>query len=432
MNRTSTGATSDLERSLDSPLRLRLLAELLELEGGALTLEEAAVRVACPAQDVAACLRPMVALGVMEAAEGGLRWRVRADIDAKTLGTIQRAIAARSVELARDQRMRHELLAGLIGADPKMQLVAEMVRKVSKLDVPVLITGETGTGKELVARAVHDLSRRGSAFFGDVNCATLTDNLFESHVFGHARGAFTGAVREHVGLVERCGGGTLFLDEIGELSADSQVKLLKVLQSKTFTRVGETSERRSDFRLVSATNRHLPGMIANGTFREDLFYRINVFPVALPALRERLDDLPYLIDELVVRNAGRIGPPPSAPSVTRAALERLRTHTWPGNIRELENVVVRAMIAAGSDPIDLPHLPALGASDAKLPADRPRTALRTMAEVERDHLLAVLSATEANVSAAAEVLGMSRGTIYRKLREHRIDLTRTVRVAAPR
>jgi two-component system, NtrC family, response regulator HydG len=420
--RAQDGATP-LERSLDSPLRLRLLTELLQ-ERTALTVEEFAVRVACPAQDVIACLRPMIALGVLETTDDGTRWALRGDLPEEARATIQRVIAARSAELARDQRMRHELLAGLVGADPKMQLVAEMVRKVAKLDVPVLITGETGTGKELVARAIHDLSRRGGAFFGDVNCATLTETLFESHVFGHARGAFTGAVREHVGLVERCDGGSLFLDEIGELSAGNQVKLLKVLQSKTFTRVGETSERRSDFRLVSATNRHLPAMITGGAFREDLYYRINVFPIVLPALRERLDDLPYLIDELVARNAAKVGRVPAAPVVSQAALERMRRYPWPGNIRELENVVVRALIAAGGEPIDVRHLPPLEASaDA-----RPKAALRTMGEVERDHLAHVLAAVDGNISAAAQTLGMARATVYRKLREHGIDITRTTRL----
>jgi DNA-binding NtrC family response regulator len=302
-----------------------------------------------------------------------------------------------------------------------------MVRKVARLDVPVLITGETGTGKELVARALHDLSRRSGAFFGDVNCATLTETLFESHVFGHARGAFTGAMRAHAGFVERCDGGTLFLDEIGELSPENQAKLLRVLQTRTYTRLGETTPRSSDFRLVSATNRELATMVREGRFREDLFYRLNVFPIRVPALRERLDDLPYLVEEIVARNAGRLGRAPKSPAFTAAALQRLRESAWPGNIRELENVVVRGMIAAGGARVDVPHLPPAAAQPSPpTPAPGAR-GLRSLADVEREHVMHVLEALGGNMTSAAEVLGVSRATLYRKMREYGVAMERTAR-----
>jgi DNA-binding NtrC family response regulator len=308
-----------------------------------------------------------------------------------------------------------------------MQIVTELVRKVSRLDVPVLITGETGTGKDLVARAVHDFSRRRGSFFGDVNCAALTETLFESQVFGHARGAFTGAVSPHAGLLERCDGGTLFLDEVGELSLENQAKLLRVLQTRTFTRLGDTAPRTSTFRLVSATNRDLPAMIAAGTFREDLYYRINVFPIRLPALRERLDDLPYLVEDLVERNAARVGHSPGPPVITASALNRLRESSWPGNIRELENIIVRGMIASGADPIDVPHLPPL--SEGRItnaPTKEITNPLRSLATVEREHIAKVLQATRGNMTDAAEVLGIGRATLYRKMRSHNLTIGRAL------
>jgi DNA-binding NtrC family response regulator len=350
---------------------------------------------------------------------------MRKSLPAELAATLKRAVRGRSDDLERERRVRHELLGGLIGGDPKMQLVTEMVRKVARLDVPVLITGETGTGKELVARALHDLGRRSSAFFGDVNCATLTETLFESHVFGHARGAFTGAVRAHAGFVERCDGGTLFLDEIGELSLENQARLLRVLQTKTYTRLGETTPRPSDFRLISATNRELATMVREGRFREDLFYRINVFPIRVPALRERLDDLPYLVEEIVARNAGRLGRAPKSPALTAAALQRLRESAWPGNIRELENVIVRGMIAAGGERVDVPHLP-----PTTSPAQSPAPAaggLRSLADVEREHVMHVLEALGGNMTTAAEVLGVSRATLYRKMQEYGVAMQRTAR-----
>ncbi|HVX93816.1 MAG TPA: sigma-54 dependent transcriptional regulator [Polyangia bacterium] len=416
-----------LATALGSPLRLRLVAQFLDASGEALSLEEAAVRTACPQEDVAACLRPLVSWGVLEEMEGGSAWRLRKGLPAELAATIRRAVRGRSDDLERERRVRHELLGGLIGGDPKMQLVTEMVRKVARLDVPVLITGETGTGKELVARALHDLSRRSGAFFGDVNCATLTETLFESHVFGHARGAFTGAMRAHAGFVERCDGGTLFLDEIGELSPENQAKLLRVLQTRTYTRLGETTPRSSDFRLVSATNRELATMVREGRFREDLFYRLNVFPIRVPALRERLDDLPYLVEEIVARNAGRLGRAPKSPAFTAAALQRLRESAWPGNIRELENVVVRGMIAAGGARVDVPHLPPAAAQPSPpTPAPGAR-GLRSLADVEREHVMHVLEALGGNMTSAAEVLGVSRATLYRKMREYGVAMERTAR-----
>ncbi|MBX7098163.1 MAG: sigma-54 dependent transcriptional regulator [Myxococcaceae bacterium] len=416
---------SRVAAGLGSMLRLQLVVELLRTPEG-LRLEDAAQRTACPEEDVAACLRPMVGWGVVESLEGGRVWRLKGGLPHEMLEVLKRAIRQASEPLKRERLVREEILAGMVGTNPKMQLVTEMVRKVARLDVPVLITGETGTGKELVARAIHELSPRSQAFFGGVNCATLTDTLFESQVFGHAKGAFTGALKASEGLVERANGGTLFLDEIGELSLDNQAKLLRVLQSRTYNRLGETQERSSTFRLVSATNRHLSEMIRAGTFREDLYYRIDVFPIQLPALRERIDDLPLLAEEFARRGAGLSHRSSEAPAFTPAALDRLRRHPWPGNIRELENVVTRASIAAGDAVIDEQHLPPLKAAAPGAPAAASAPALQSLALAERDHIVAVLEQVGGNLSVAAAVLQISRTTLYRKLRENGLEVTRRV------
>jgi transcriptional regulator with PAS, ATPase and Fis domain len=325
--------------------------------------------------------------------------------------------------MGRERHVRKDLLGRMIGRDPKMQLVFELVRQVARIDVSVLITGETGTGKELVARSIHDMSRRRKRTFGAVNCAALPEALFESQVFGHARGAFTGAVRAHAGLVEECDGGTLFLDEIGELSVANQVKLLRVLQEGTYTRLGETHVRSSDFRLVCATNRDLVAMAHDGTFREDLYYRLNVFPIRLPSLRERPEDLPILIDGILESQMDRFPEQSSRAEIAVEALEQLRAYHWPGNVRELENVVTRSLIIAGGGDIAVEHLPSL---DASTPVERPAveaaaTAVdQSLADVERDHIVRVLKHQQGNLTKAATVLGVSRTTLYKKLRDHDI------------
>jgi two-component system, NtrC family, response regulator AtoC len=419
---TSVGiSAADLERSLDSPLRLRLVADLLDKHGAPLSLEDAVVASSRHFQDVLACLRPLVRWGVLEALDEDRSFRLRPDLPAEHLGALRGGVAARADLLGRERRVRYTVLAGLIGVNPKMQLVFEMIRQVCKLDVSVLILGETGTGKELVARAIHDLGPRRDGMFGAVNCATLTENLFESQVFGHARGAFTGAVRDHVGLVEQCHRGTLFLDEIGELPLANQVKLLRVLQEGSYTRLGDTKPRRSDFRLVAATNRDLGVMVPAGGFREDLYYRLNVFPMRIPSLRERLDDLPYLVTELLARHA-RVAGSGFPASMSREALVALARHGWPGNIRELENVLMRAAILAEDHEIGVEHLPELGSGPARIePAPSADNAIKTLAEVERDHLAAVLRLKAGNIRATAAALGITRATVYQKIRKYGLD-----------
>ena len=415
-----------LVNALGSPLRLRLVAELFR--GGELTADEAVRRTGRHRTDVLACLRPLVEWGVIAQSVDGDSFRVDPGMPGDLREAIEGVLVQRSELVEREQRVRGQVLCGLIGVDPKMAVIFEGIQLVARLDVPVLITGETGTGKELVARAIHELSPRRERDLGEVNCATLSEELFASEMFGHARGAFTGAVRDHAGLFETSDQGTVFLDEVGELSLANQVKLLRVLQQRTFTRVGETRVRRSDFRLICATNRDLDQMVADGSFREDLFYRINVFPMRLPSLRERPADIPYLAEELLRVKAGRDGGEAPVPAVSARALERLRAHLWPGNVRELDNVLMRAAVMAGGGTIDAEHLPDLSPTSAGsfAPAPPGGADLRPLAEVEREHVERVLRALQYNVSATAATLGISRTTLYNKLRSYGIQIGRRI------
>ena len=290
--------------------------------------------------------------------------------------TCQRALE--QAELAEENVYLRRELAGkytfsnIIGKSAKMQAVFALVERVARTGSTVLIQGESGTGKELIARALHFASPRSGRRFLSINCGAMPENLLESELFGHERGAFTGAVKEKKGLFHEADGGTLFLDEIGETSTSMQVKLLRVLQEKVVRKVGGTSEEPVDVRIIAATNQDLEERIASGDFREDLYYRINVIPVRLPPLRERRDDIPLLVDYFLDKSAREIGVEPKRISVE--AMRVLESYHWPGNVRELENVVERTLALATGDTIrrdDLPpHLAAgrrPGPSDVELP-----------------------------------------------------------------
>ncbi len=421
------GLGGQLEHELSSPLRLRLAAELIDLGEVGLTLDDAILRTGRYRQDVEACLAPMVRNGIVEF--DGSRYRMSTTMPPDVYKRLIAFVDEHADEVRRERHVRHHLLGGMIGVDPKMQVVFELVRQVARIDVPVLIGGETGTGKELVARAVHDISPRRKAFFGAVNCATLTETLFESQVFGHVRGAFTGAVSDYVGLVERCDGGTLFLDEVGDLSLQNQVKLLRFLQEGTFTRLGDPMQRSSDYRLISATNRDLEAMVAAGTFREDLYYRLAVFPIRVPSLRERKGDLKYLAEaimEMHVQRFRRAGG--ASPSITAEALAQLEKYNWPGNVRELENVMMRAMVMAGGGVVGTEHLPEVELlsdvpPESGIPPDDTGefTSLSTLEDIQRDHINRVLREQRGNIKATAQILGISRTTLYKKIRDMGID-----------
>jgi DNA-binding NtrC family response regulator len=314
----------------------------------------------------------------------------------------------------------------LVGNSPAMKAVHQIIAKIAPTDSTVLILGDTGTGKELAARTLFQQSNRAEMPFVPVNCGALSENLVESELFGHRRGAFTGAERDHKGLFEVANGGTLFLDEVAELSKSTQVKLLRFLESGEIRRVGETEPFRTDVRVLCATNRDLREMVKKDDFREDLYFRINTFEIRLPPLRERRSDIPDLARHLLGRAARRPAEQ-AAELLTPEAVDTLLEHDWPGNVRELANVMEHAYILAGGGRIEPEHLP----HHIRMSAGRPATlsispgtregaastAPRTLREIEMEHLLRVLEKHQGNKPAAANELGISLKTLYNKLHQ---------------
>ena len=293
----------------------------------------------------------------------------------------------------------------IIAKSHKMQQVIEVIKTVARSNASVLIVGDTGTGKELVARAIHSQSHRRDKPFVAVSCAALPESLLESELFGHERGAFTGAVAQRKGRFELAHRGTLFLDEIGEISANMQVHLLRVLEEKDITRVGGTEPVKVDTRLVSATNKDLKMAVKEGRFREDLYYRLNVVTIELPPLRERREDIPLLAQHFLAKFAVENQKEISA--FSPEAMDFIMNYHWPGNVRELENAIERAVILAKDNVITLAELPQEHL--APLPSS-----LRDLREVEREHILGVLAQTGGNYSEAARILGVTRMTLYNK------------------
>lgn len=300
----------------------------------------------------------------------------------------------------------------LIGDTRSMDQLKRLIAKVAPTESTVLIRGETGSGKELVARAVHDQSPRASAPFVAVNCGALADSLIESELFGHAKGAFTGADEHRAGLFEVAGGGTIFLDEIGELPKAMQAKLLRVLESREVRRVGENQPTKIDVRIVCATHRDVEKMVSDGDFREDLMYRINTFEVHVPPLRERLDDIPRLAEHLLRRF--RPSARPIEQQLTDAAVEALRGHVWPGNVRELANVIEHATILCDSGPIDAACLPRRFDRRQLSAAARSRGPA-TLKQLEMEAIHDALERHDGSKPRAAEELGVSLKTLYNKL-----------------
>jgi len=303
----------------------------------------------------------------------------------------------------------------IIGSAPPMQRVFELVEQVAPSKATVLITGESGTGKELIANAIHQRSPRANRAFVKLHCAALAESLLESELFGHEKGSFTGAMARKEGRFEIANGGTLFLDEIGEISPSIQVKLLRFLQEHEFERVGGTQTIRVDVRVIAATNRNLLEEIAKGRFREDLYYRLNVVTLDMPALRERRTDIPALVQFFVDRYAKDNDK--SITGCAPAALELLMGYNWPGNVRELENAIERAVVLCGGDTIELKHLPP-NIKPVAAPASMPIIPGATMADLERYAILETMKATGGSSSRAAEMLGISTRTIQYRMHEY--------------
>ncbi len=312
-------------------------------------------------------------------------------------------------------------LSTLVGDSPAMQRLADQIGRVVDSDVPVCIIGESGTGKELVARAVHDGGRRANGPFVAVNCGAIPESLQESELFGAERGAYTGAETTRPGRFEQAAGGTLFLDELGEMSPATQAALLRTLQERTIRRVGGAKELHVDVRVVCATHRDLEALVAAGKFREDLYFRLVVYPVQVPPLRDRKEDIPSLAAHFLRKLAADVGRQPER--VSPEAMEALMAHRWPGNVRELQNAIHRAMLACDGTAIDLSHLPSNVAAEKRNPvATTPKVPLESgvpetlnLKAIERQTIRRALETTGGNMSEAARLLGIGRATLYRKV-----------------
>ena len=312
--------------------------------------------------------------------------------------------------------------AGIVGESTPLKSVLQQVALVAPTDATVLILGETGTGKELVARAIHRLSNRSSRPFIRVNCAAIPPSLIASELFGHEKGAFTGALQRRLGRFEAANGGTIFLDEIGELPMETQIALLRVIQERELERIGSSQSIAVDVRIIAATNRDLEAAVAAGAFREDMFYRLNVFPIHVPALRERLEDIPLLVAHLIERLAKRAGK--EFRTIKMNTIELLQAYDWPGNIRELQNVIARSVILSAGDVFSIDE----AWVRRELRQSRPITPLAaSMADREREMIEAALAESEGRVagpSGAAAKLGIPRQTLDSKIANLQISKER--------
>jgi DNA-binding NtrC family response regulator len=301
----------------------------------------------------------------------------------------------------------------IIGQSSEMERVFEMIDQVANADSTVLIRGESGTGKELIARAIHTKSDRRYFPIIAVNCGSIPETLLESELFGHEKGAFTGAQYRRKGKFELANGGTLFLDEIGDITPKMQVDLLRVLESRTFTRLGGNEEIHSDFRLICATNKNLEQAVEEGEFRKDLYYRINVFSIFAPPLRERRSDIIPLAQHFIKKYARSMAKP--EPKLTQEVKDILLQHNWPGNVRELENAIERAMVVGGDDKIQPEDIP------VQIKESNGEPAGMSLEAMEKDHIQKVLDEMEGNVTQSAKVLGIDRVTLYNKMKKYGIQ-----------
>ena len=340
----------------------------------------------------------------------------------RLLTTLSRALSHGSLE-QEVARLKDELgdrfhLRSIVGSSFAMRKVYDQIEKVLESEITVFVSGESGTGKELVAKAIHHASLRSDGPFVDVNCAAIPEGLQESELFGHEKGAFTGAVNAHPGKFEQAMGGTIFLDEVGEMSPSAQARLLRVLQERVSQRVGGTAQIELDVRVISASNRDLAAMVEEGSFRQDLFYRLVVFPIELPPLRQRREDIPLLVEHFLEKHARDAGRRISR--VDSRAMEALVGHGWPGNVRELENVVHRTLLVAAGPELKLEDLPSdLGTGNAAAAShaasDARPVSLETM---EREAIVRALEHNQGNLSDVARQLGIGRSTLYRKLEQY--------------
>ncbi len=353
---------------------------------------------------------------------GAYDYLVKPVDDDRLLTTLRHAVSHRRLE-REVERLRGELgdryhLRNIVGSSAPMCRIYEQIEKVLESDISVFISGESGTGKELVAKAIHYGSQRADGPFIDVNCAAIPESLQESELFGHEKGAFTGAIAAHPGKFEQAQNGTVLLDEVGEMAPSSQARLLRVLQERCLQRIGGTRRIDLNVRVISASNRDLAEMVRDGGFRRDLYYRLVVFPIHLPPLSERPEDVPLLVEHFLAKHGSDARR--RVERVSPAAMERLVRHSWPGNVRELENVVHRTLLVASGVEIkaeDLP--PELGGTNVREPDDA-AGAFLTLDEMEGRTIRRVVKACRGNLSEVARRLGIGRSTLYRKLDQYGI------------
>src|SRR5687767_9321368 len=413
---------------VQSPLRAGLLRFLSARPDESFEVEALMAAFGRMRLDVDNCLNELVEFGIVRRLPGPpQRYAAVRPESEPMIRLLDQFLHRRAPISAEDQSPAVQRFREMVGRDEKMLIVFEWIRTAAKSDISVLILGPTGSGKEVVARMIHELSRRGGENFQAVNCAALPDTLFESEIFGYEKGAFTGAHDRKPGRVELADRGTLFLDEIGDLSLMAQAKLLRALEDRRFERLGGQKSIQVDFRLISATNRPLDLLVRDGRFREDLYYRENAFAIRLPSLRERPVDIPVLASRFLARYCASNGLPLDGKVFSSEAVAAMQSYPWPGNIRELESTVSRAALSAPGRSIRDTDIEFLHANIG-LAADAPRR-LPTLREAERAHILRVLEAAAWNKKEAARLLEISRGTLYRKIVEYGLDENRQPRVS---
>jgi DNA-binding NtrC family response regulator len=308
----------------------------------------------------------------------------------------------------------------IMGTDPRMEQIKRMAAQVAATDTTVMIRGESGTGKDLLASAIHQNSPRRERPYITVNCGALPETLLESELFGHVKGSFTGAIRDHEGLFRAADGGTLFLDEIAETTPAIQVKLLRVLEDKKVTPIGATSGRPADVRLIAATNADLEAAVQSGRFRTDLYYRLNVIQIVVPPLRERAEDIELLTTHFIARSCERAGCPPKR--LSAAARDLLKKYQWPGNVRELQNVIERAVVLSKKPALDIEDFPEkLSLEPTVTPASEDLPSSPTLESIEKAYIYWVLNQTDWQKAKAAQILGIDNSTLYRKISKYKFD-----------
>jgi transcriptional regulator with PAS, ATPase and Fis domain len=365
------------------------------------------------------CLPALKNASVLRDDQGNLLGAVETITDLSEIDRLDQQVELLSRQLS-DDRGYH----GIIGTSPAIHKVFQVVEKAAQSSAPVIIFGESGTGKELVARAIHERGLRKTGPYVQLNCAALNAALLESELFGHIKGAFTGAYRHRKGRFEAAEGGSIFLDEIGDIPLSVQVKLLRVLENKQIERVGDHRSVAVDVRIISATHQNLVRLIEQQQFREDLYFRINVIPIRLPPLRERREDIPLLVNSFVQRLQGRTGKAISG--LTPEALQIVMAYDWPGNIRELKSALEYAFVIAESGQIAVDHLPPALSEQANRPAYR---GVRPDDVQERQALVDALLRTGGNQTRAAELLGINRVTVWNRMRKYGIDLKKVLKGA---